>query len=337
MCLESLTVLTTNFNKLSYVPLFIQHALEILQSGAKIVLIDDGSTDGSFELLKLELGFMSGVEIIRTPNNGSASARNLALSEVETSFFMYLDIDDKLNIPVVSKTMIEMQNSEADIAVANYRTFPLITLGGMPQLVSKPTKFQMSKIRDEYFQSLGYWRAIYRTARISRTKIRFLPTFSEVGGNVFILDDLYWLVQVSSLNIDVLIMPPTEIIYEYYRPEDSSESWNRYLRQLTFMIQANQILLKETSRNPEIDFHWLRRASNDFLYKHLRFLDFSFGFRILKDFRKFLMSNTPKKRIKTKIYYQYLVFRLGGTFLLTSSGLRPRLRAVRLYVTNRFK
>ena len=79
----------------------------------KIVVIDDGSTDRTAELL--EAFDNENITIIHQENKGFSGARNTGLKEIDSSYIMFVDSDDKLAedaVQVLLQTAIE---NNADI------------------------------------------------------------------------------------------------------------------------------------------------------------------------------------------------------------------------------
>ena len=59
---------------------------------SEIIVIDDGSTDGTEELISKEY---SSVSYIKTKNKGVSAARNLGMKAAESDWFAFLDSDDQ--------------------------------------------------------------------------------------------------------------------------------------------------------------------------------------------------------------------------------------------------
>ena len=60
----------------------------------EIIVIDDGSTDGTAVLLEELQATIPSLKVIRTKNSGVSSARNKGMSEVKGDFIQFLDSDD---------------------------------------------------------------------------------------------------------------------------------------------------------------------------------------------------------------------------------------------------
>ena len=60
----------------------------------ELIVIDDGSTDGSFEFLQQRYQFDKRFKIFRQENKGVSSARNLGLQHAKGEWIAFLDADD---------------------------------------------------------------------------------------------------------------------------------------------------------------------------------------------------------------------------------------------------
>lgn len=89
------------------VPVYNRHGLvmDTLRSIASqqgerfdLIVVDNGSTDGSYELLQQELPRLAGdgvsIRLLRQMKPGAAAARNMGLSAVETDWTLFFDSDD---------------------------------------------------------------------------------------------------------------------------------------------------------------------------------------------------------------------------------------------------
>jgi glycosyltransferase involved in cell wall biosynthesis len=84
--MSDVTVVITCFNYEHFLPEAVESAL---REGARVVVVDDGSTESLPEL-------PPEVELIRQENEGVARARNVGLARAETPFVLVLDADDRL-------------------------------------------------------------------------------------------------------------------------------------------------------------------------------------------------------------------------------------------------
>ncbi|MBI9062174.1 MAG: glycosyltransferase family 2 protein [Marinilabiliaceae bacterium] len=89
------SILIPLYNSEKYIGKTIQSAINQTYPNIEIVIIDDGSTDNSFQLAKQ---FESGqVKVYHQTNKGASSARNLAFKYSTGDLIQYLDADDLLH------------------------------------------------------------------------------------------------------------------------------------------------------------------------------------------------------------------------------------------------
>jgi glycosyltransferase involved in cell wall biosynthesis len=89
-----ISVVVTSHNYRDYVAQAVQSALDQSLPPAEVVVVDDGSTDGSAELLKERFGSDSRVRIVQTPNRGQLAAFQRGVAESAGDVVAFLDADD---------------------------------------------------------------------------------------------------------------------------------------------------------------------------------------------------------------------------------------------------
>ena len=83
-----------------------------------LVVVDDGSTDGSWEQILLAIGEDQRCTAIRKENGGVAAARNAAIERSCSEWILPLDADDKLAPRALYEfALAAQQNPDADLIV----------------------------------------------------------------------------------------------------------------------------------------------------------------------------------------------------------------------------
>ncbi len=89
-----LSVIVPVYNVLNYVQEAVDSILNQSVSPYEVIIVDDGSTDGSGELVETLYGSHPLVKIIHTPNGGLGEARNVGTRAATGDYIYYFDSDD---------------------------------------------------------------------------------------------------------------------------------------------------------------------------------------------------------------------------------------------------
>jgi glycosyltransferase involved in cell wall biosynthesis len=282
----------TYFNKSSFIDAAESFAQKAVNLGCEIVLVDDGSTDGSILELRRIAQEIEGVVLVEQTNQGSASARNTAISRATRDYLVFLDFDDSINLEILIKSLNQLKESNASFGYLNYSTNPEMRISKMDISLDEPKILQMMDCRDDIYDSMGYWRYIYSRDFINEMNLRFMPTFSEAGG-FFILDDMFWLLHNSSLDLEVLVFPEKWVIYNYFtNSKPSTNSWLNFQKQVLLLPQAVDVFIKSLEFcNHTHDKSWLAPKVHTMMQQHLRLLNFMQISAVLPSYSRVIRRN----------------------------------------------
>ncbi len=82
------------YNAAAHLPQSVGSVLAQTRSGWELIIVDDGSTDASWQELQRLAATDSRIRVFRQPNTGAAAARNRALMNAHGVYTAFLDADD---------------------------------------------------------------------------------------------------------------------------------------------------------------------------------------------------------------------------------------------------
>lgn len=102
---------------------FLQEAIESALNQTvpcDVIVVNDGSTDLTKTLLT---EYEDRVKVITQTNRGLPAARNTAIMNATTEYFLPLDADDKLEPDCIEKLEKALEDAEADFIAPSFQTF----------------------------------------------------------------------------------------------------------------------------------------------------------------------------------------------------------------------
>lgn len=126
--LKTISIVMPCYNAEAYLPTSIGSVLAQTRSDWELVIVDDGSTDLSWQTLQRFAAQDNRIRIFQQVNAGAAAARNRALRETRGAYVAFLDSDDTWH-PEFLDAMVTALNADSAAGIA-YCGWQNIGLGG---------------------------------------------------------------------------------------------------------------------------------------------------------------------------------------------------------------
>jgi len=111
-----LSIITPVYNTAEYLSVCIESCLAqgMNQDDYEIIFIDDGSVDGSAEILDEYISKYTNLLVVHKVNGGVSAARNIALDLAQGEYIWFIDSDDFIekNVLPELRTLAEKQKPE---------------------------------------------------------------------------------------------------------------------------------------------------------------------------------------------------------------------------------
>ena len=104
------------YNAETWIARTVDSALAQTHPRTEVIVVDDGSKDGSVDILK---GYGDRIRLEIGPNKGACHARNRGLALTSADYVLFLDADDYFEGEILAGAMVEATAHGADIVLSN--------------------------------------------------------------------------------------------------------------------------------------------------------------------------------------------------------------------------
>ncbi|MBR0430856.1 glycosyltransferase [Candidatus Saccharibacteria bacterium] len=119
--LPVITIIVPVHNTKKYLKRCIESILSQTYQNLEIILIDDGSTDGSEQLVEAYAKSHKQIKAIHQENQGLSSARNSGLQAANGKYISFVDSDDCVEPDMINRLFCTLVESQADITVCSFK------------------------------------------------------------------------------------------------------------------------------------------------------------------------------------------------------------------------
>ena len=162
------SVVIPNYNGAPFLAEAVSSVIEQDYENIEIIVIDDGSTDNSVELLRK---FGPKIRLIETRNGGASSARNFGLVAAKGEYIALLDSDDIWATNKIGLQMEYMKRNDLDLVYCHGQEFG--NAGGLNFLHEAKYAGDCYKYFKKYpgraIIDMGPSTALFKKSRLKRT------------------------------------------------------------------------------------------------------------------------------------------------------------------------
>lgn len=228
------SVIIPVFNGLKWLEAAVHSVLtqDAMHVGYELIIVDNNSTDGSYELAQGLYGSHPNIRILRQMRKGAGAARNMGLAAAKGAYVIFLDVDDLLlsNAFGILTALIERSKDldfvASSLVMFNENTYqrPMPFGGGGWYQVVDSEKFEDAPDAWRMILSdMGPCAKLYKREFLCENNI-FFPEGRNFEDNLFVVDVYFRARRVG------VVSTPT-YLYRRYRGESGNT--------------------QSTSRNPE--------------------------------------------------------------------------------------
>lgn len=119
--MAKISVIVPVYNVIHYINKCIKSLVSQTYNDIEIILIDDGSTDGSGEICDLWKKKDLRIKVVHISNKGVSHARNIGLNMASGEYISFVDSDDWIESDTYECMLRFIEKENADLCIGGYR------------------------------------------------------------------------------------------------------------------------------------------------------------------------------------------------------------------------
>lgn len=228
---KTVDIIIPCYNGATYLPQTIESALGQVYSPVSILVVDDGSTDASREIVK---SYGERVVYFFKGNGGQASARNAGITRTQGDYVCLLDADDII-LPEMIRDMVNYLDQHPEVDIYHSKT---LAFNNFNILHPYAECWRPFRVWDCYLEPLSLLCAIHGSSAIFRRRaFENFGLFPEDRAIQGCEDWHFWLQSVLQGAV-IKYCPIAYTLYRQHPSSSSSQERNIALRESELMRRA---------------------------------------------------------------------------------------------------
>ena len=294
---RTVSVIIPVYNVKNYLGRCLESVFKQDYTQIEIILVDDGSSDGSSELCDVYAKTEERAIVMHKKNGGVSSARNAGLEIATGEYVTFIDADDEVDSNYIATLVDLLEKTKSDISFVSYRQIFSDKVEDMIQPLNG--MFDFKSIKNVFYVYGGICCCMFKLSIIRKYNLFFREDLKNMEDCVFKFQYLICVRYAAVSN---------SILYSYYmRDESAVHTYNSEYDNCIIEYSKSIInFLKSLDNVPEIS---LNAAIQRFCIMEIRELNEYYQCFMPKD----------KNSIKKRILKLYDVLNLKSVFKQKSS------------------
>lgn len=244
-----ISIIVICYNNEKYIKKCLSSILCQIDNKIELIVINDGSTDNSLNIINDTLNDVLNTKIISVKNSGISNVRNIGIDEASGEFLIFVDGDDFISDNSLKYILRYIENNSFDLLLLNTTKYYEIS-----------NKYEKEILQIKKHKNIGVWelinnkifgrawRFVYSRKLIDKNNIRFHQNL--------IYEDEEWIPKVIFFanRIDYLDIP-----YYFYRKTQN-----------TITTQKNISNIKNLMEITKSSYEWYlklnKKSDNNYFY-----------------------------------------------------------------------
>ena len=219
----------------------------------ELICIDDGSTDGSLDILKEYQANDERVRIVTETNAGPAIARNNGIRRARGEYLAFLDADDFFESTLLEELYNIAEADGLDIALSDYdvynsrkATFEKPIYPEHVEIFKSGKVTSKSEYPDEIFFATNgsAWNKLFRASFINENHLSFLP-------DVKLHEDVYFMIGALALASKIRMVNKVLVHHRLHSEQSRAKLFHKYYAQIPeIYVKARELLMERGMYSP---------------------------------------------------------------------------------------
>lgn len=265
--MPQISIIVPIYNGAKYINKCIEMIINQIFTDFELIIIDDGSTDSSFEICNEYAKKDHRIKLINKKNRGTWAARNKGIDESTGKYIIFLDCDDWYEDDLLKEMYENINDDEVDLVISG-QTNVIVNKKGktIKKIKVQPhEKFFMTnnEILNNYIilrkEEIGdtLWNKIYKTEIIKKYNLKFE---NYKRGEDTIFNANYY------EHIDNCIVVGKS--FYNYRIENSNPVWLKYSENyLNVVSEENKMIINKLKKWGKYDEAAIEYQATHFTYR----------------------------------------------------------------------
>lgn len=285
-----ISIIVPVYNKEKYLRDCVDSILQQTYKDFELILVDDGSKDSSWNIIKEYADKEERVVPIHQENAGVSAARNAGLDSAQGKWICFVDADDYLPKDGIQILVEHGEKSNADIVNANATR------------VEDDKQFKIFNFNNEIVKGNIYprlvhfapWAQLFKRSIIEEHHLRYVKGLAYSEDNVFILNYSLYASSIEFVN---------DSVYNYRINQDSAIQNKDYKKVAYHQMWAAHEVYKLKDKESSLRNFIINRTKilisssiNAYVYRAINVLKINDIIRLYSDFFK-----------ETNMFHEYVI------------------------------